>query len=247
MYGPKRQRPSPPRRLSTDERADVLDVLHEPRFIDLAPAEVYATLLDEGRRLCSVRTMHRVLAENTEAGERRNQLRHPNYTPPELLATAPNQLWSWDITKLLGPAKWTYYYLYVIIDVFSRYVVGWMVAHRESAALAQKLIAETCRRQGIAKGQLTLHADRGSSIDLEASCVPACRHGCHQNAFAAARLGRQPVQRGELQNAKVQARLPRPLRRKPLSRESPTRAQRASSPRRATSRHDCTAPVRPQS
>lgn len=164
MHGPKRRRPSPPRRLSTHERADVLDVLHEPRFIDLAPAEVYATLLDEGRHLCSVRTMHRVLAENTEARERRNQLRHPNYTPPELLATAPNQLWSWDITKLLGPAKWTYYYLYAIIDVFSRYVVGWMVAHRESAALAQKLIAETCRRQGIAKGQLTLHADRGSSM-----------------------------------------------------------------------------------
>jgi putative transposase len=164
VHGPKRRRPSPPRRLSADERKAVLEVLHEPRFIDLAPAEVYATLLDEGRRLCSVRTMHRVLAENAELRERRNQLRHPSYAPPELLATAPNQLWSWDITKLLGPAKWTYYYLYVIIDVFSRYVVGWMVAHRESAALAHKLIAETCRKQGIARGQLTLHADRGSSM-----------------------------------------------------------------------------------
>ena len=164
MHGPKRRRPSPPRRLSPDERTAVLDVLHEPRFVDLAPAEVYATLLDEGRCLCSVRTMHRVLAENAEARERRNQLRHPSYAPPELLATTPNQLWSWDTTKLLGPAKWTYYYLYVIIDVFSRYVVGWMVAHRESAMLAHKLIAETCRRQGIAKGQLTLHADRGSSM-----------------------------------------------------------------------------------
>jgi putative transposase len=139
-------------------------VLHEPRFVGLALAEVYATLLDEGRRLCSVRTMHRMLAENTELRERRDQLRHPSYERPELLATAPSQLWSWDITKLAGPAKWTYYYLYVILDVFSRYVVGWMVAHRESSALAHRLIRETCRRQGIEPGQLTLHADRGSSM-----------------------------------------------------------------------------------
>ena len=142
----------------------MLDVLHEPRFADLAPAQVHATLLEEGRYLCSVRTMHRILAEHEEVRERRDQLRHPLYARPELMATASNQLWSWDITKLAGPAKWTYYYLYVIIDVFSRYVVGWMVAHRESAALARKLIAETCKRQGIEKGQLTLHADRGSSM-----------------------------------------------------------------------------------
>lgn len=157
-------RPSPPRTLPTAERTAVLDLLHEPRFVDLAPAQVYATLLDEQRYLCSVRTMYRILEENQEVRERRNQRRHPNYAAPQLLATAPNQLWSWDITKLLGPAKWTYFYLYVILDVFSRYVVGWLVAHRETAALAEKLIRETCLRQGIVPGQLTIHADRGSSM-----------------------------------------------------------------------------------
>jgi putative transposase len=153
-----------PRGLSADEQQTVLDVLHEPRFVDLAPAEVYATLLDEGRYLCSERTMYRVLAAHSEVRERRDQLRHATHPRPELLATRPNELWSWDITKLLGPAKWTYFYLYVILDVFSRYVVGWMVAHRESATLAKKLIAETCRREGIEPSQLTLHADRGSSM-----------------------------------------------------------------------------------
>ena len=157
-------RKASPRRLSDAEREVVLAALHEPRFAELAPAEVYATLLDEGRYLCSERTMYRVLAENSEVRERRNQLRHPRYAPPELLATGPNQLWSWDITKLLGPAKWTYYYLYVIIDVFSRYAVGWMVAHRETAALAERLIEETCSRQQIVAGQLTIHADRGTSM-----------------------------------------------------------------------------------
>jgi putative transposase len=164
MLGPKPRRASPPRRLCDAERAAVLDVLHEPRFVDLAPAEVHATLLDEGRYMCSARTMHRVLAENLEVRERRNQLRHPSYAAPQLLATRPNALWSWDITKLLGPTKWSYFYLYVILDVYSRYVVGWMVARCESAALAHKLIAETCARQGIAAGQLTLHADRGASM-----------------------------------------------------------------------------------
>ena len=152
------------RALASEERAAVLEALHEPRFADLAPAEVYATLLDEDRYLCSERTMYRILAENQEVRERRDQLRHPAYTVPELLATRPNELWSWDITKLLGPVKWTYYYLYTILDIFSRFAVGWMVAHRESAALAERLIRETCRRQGIVPGQLTVHADRGSSM-----------------------------------------------------------------------------------
>jgi putative transposase len=147
-----------------EERQTVLDVLHEPRFADLAPAQVFATLLEECRYLCSLRTMHRILGEHAEVRERRDQLRHPAYARPELLATRPNELWSWDITKLLGPQKWTYFYVYVILDVFSRYVVGWMVAHRESAALAEKLIEETCVRQRIESGQLTLHADRGSSM-----------------------------------------------------------------------------------
>jgi putative transposase len=157
-------RPTPARALPPEERATVLAVLHEPRFVDRAPAEVYARLLDEDRYLCSERTMYRILAANQEVRERRDQLRHPRYAAPQLLATGPNQLWSWDITKLLGPVKWTYFYLYVILDVFSRYVVGWMVAHCESASLAERLIRETCARQAIAPGTLTLHADRGSSM-----------------------------------------------------------------------------------
>jgi putative transposase len=142
----------------------VLAVLHEARFMDLAPAQVYATLLDESAYLCSERTMYRILAANREVRERRDQLRHPQYTAPELLATRPNEVWSWDITKLLGPRKWTYYYLYVIMDVFSRKVVGWMVADWESATLARRLILETAERQGIVPGQLTIHADRGSPM-----------------------------------------------------------------------------------
>ncbi len=152
------------RAMSCDEKTAVLAVLHEERFVDLAPAEVYATLLDEGTYHCSERSMYRVLEENKEVRERRAQLRHPKYAAPELLATKPNQLWSWDITKLMGPAKWTYFYLYVILDVFSRYVVGWLVAESESKALAERFIRETCERQAIPPGQLTVHADRGSSM-----------------------------------------------------------------------------------
>jgi putative transposase len=161
---PPEPRPSPPRKLAAGERTSVLAVLHDPAFVDLAPAQVYARLLDEARYLCSERTMYRVLEANHEVRERRDQLRHPPYAAPELLATAPNQVWSWDITKLLGPAKWTHFSLYVILDIFSRYVVGWMVAHQESAALASKLIEQSCARQGIVPGQLTLHADRGASM-----------------------------------------------------------------------------------
>ncbi len=155
---------TPPRALSQVEKAEVRQILNNERFQDSAPREVYATLLDEGQYLCSWRTMYRILDENDEVCERRNQLRHPNYVKPELLATQPKELWSWDITKLLGPAKWTYFYLYVILDVFSRFVVGWTIAERESANLAQALIAETCARQGIQPDQLTIHADRGSSM-----------------------------------------------------------------------------------
>ncbi len=153
-----------PRALGAEERQLVLDTLHSERFRDAAPAQVYATLLDEGTYLCSERTMYRLLAEAQEVRERREQARHPAYTRPELLAKRPNEVWSWDITKLLGPAKWTYFYLYVVLDIYSRYVVGWMVAHRESAELAQRFIAETAAKQEIEMGQLTLHADRGSSM-----------------------------------------------------------------------------------
>ena len=152
------------RALKPIERATVLDTLTSEQFIDDAPRQVWAALLDQGKYLCSVSTMYRILRTETGVRERRDQLRHPSYSKPELLATAPNNVWSWDITKLLGPAKWTYFYLYVILDIFSRYVVGWMVAHTESAALAQQLISETCAKQGILPSQLTLHADRGSAM-----------------------------------------------------------------------------------
>ncbi len=161
---PRRPRPAPPRALAPSERQSVLDTLHSERFVDQAPAQVHAALLDEGQYLCSPRTMYRILDSAQEVKERRDQVRRPHYVRPELLAMAPNQVWSWDITKLMGPAKWSYFYLYVILDIFSRYVVGWMVAHRESAALAERLIGETCEKQGIEPGQLTLHADRGSSM-----------------------------------------------------------------------------------
>jgi len=161
---PIRERPLSPRALTPLEKTAVREVLNSERFQDQAPREVYATLLDEERYLCSWRTMYRILAENQEIRERRDQLHHPSYAKPELLATRPNQVWSWDITKLRGPAVWTYYYLYVILDVYSRYVVGWMLAERESEELAQELIRATCENQGIPPGQLTLHADNGSAM-----------------------------------------------------------------------------------
>jgi putative transposase len=153
-----------PLALSPGERNEVLDILHTERFVDKAPREIYATLLDEKSYLCSVRTMYRILEQTDELKERRRQVCRPHYAKPELLATGPNQVWSWDITKLKGPVKWTYYYLYVIMDIFSRYVVGWMVAQRELAVLARKLIDETMKKQSIQPGQLVIHADRGSSM-----------------------------------------------------------------------------------
>jgi putative transposase len=165
VSAPARQRSQEqPRALTGQERAQVLEVLHSERFADAAPATVYATLLDEGTYLCSESTMYRLLRERGETGDRRRQATHPAKVKPELVAAAPNTVWSWDITKLHGPAKWTYYYLYVILDIFSRYPVGWMVASRESATLAERLIAESVRKQRVDRGQLTLHADRGSSM-----------------------------------------------------------------------------------
>lgn len=153
-----------PRALSAAERAAILAALHAERFADTAPAEVWATLLDEGTYLGSLSTFYRLLRQAGQTRERRAQATHPAAVKPELIATGPNQVWSWDITKLHGPAKWTYYYLYVILDIYSRYAAGWMVATCESAALAEKLIAATAAKQHIRAGQLTLHADRGSSM-----------------------------------------------------------------------------------
>jgi len=152
------------RALVPAERQAVLDVLHSERFVDQSPAEVQATLLEEQTYLCSTRTMYRILDAAQEVRERRDQARHPAYAKPELVASAPNQIWSWDITKLKGPIPYLYYSLYVILDLFSRYVVGWMVAAHENARLAQRLIDATCRKQGIGPNQLTIHADRGAPM-----------------------------------------------------------------------------------
>lgn len=163
---PKRagHRPVPPLKLSVDEREQVQQTLCSERFVDQAPASIVATLLDEGVYLCAERTMYRILAEHNQLKERRRGHQRCVYAKPELLATAPNQVWSWDITKLKGPQTWSYFHLYVIIDIFSRYVVGWMVADREAATLAQTLIEQTCDKQSIKPDQLILHADRGPSM-----------------------------------------------------------------------------------
>ena len=191
-------RRSSPRALDPAERQAVSDQLHAPRFADSSPTEVYATLLDEGVYLASERTLYRILAEKGETRERRDQLTHPIYHKPELLAVRPNEVWSWDITRLLGPAKWTYFYLYVILDIFSRYVVGWMVAHREQAALAERLIADTLAKQEIALGELTIHADRGTSMlskpvalllaDLGVTKTHSRPHTSNDNPFSEAQF-----------------------------------------------------------
>lgn len=162
--GQQQPRKTPARALSTAERSHVLELLYSPRFVDRSPGEVVATLLDEQRYVCSERTMYRILAAEKANRERRNQRQHPVYKKPELVATAPNSVWSWDITKLLGPQKWTYYYLYVLLDLYSRYAVGWMVADRENASLASHLIEESCTKHGVKPDTLTLHSDRGAPM-----------------------------------------------------------------------------------
>jgi putative transposase len=192
-----RPRPASPRALMPAERESVRETLNNERFADKSPYQVYATLLDDDQDyLCSISTMYRILRQNDEVRERRNQLQHPSYSKPELLATQANQLWSWDITKLRGPVTWSYYHLYVILDVFSRYVVGWRIAQRESARLAEELIAESCFKQGIDQDQLTLHADRGSSmrsktvaqllLDLGVTKTHARPHTANDNPYSEA-------------------------------------------------------------
>ena len=201
LVGPRVQRtarPRPPLALDAQENQILLDTLNSERFVDTAPAAVHATLLDEGRYLGSVRTMYRLLAINGGCRERRDQLVHPTYTKPELLALAPNQVWSWDITKLKGPAKWTCFHLYVILDIFSRHVVGWLLAERESAELAEQLIADTVERHDIEPGMLTLHADRGASmrskpvaallVDLDIAKSHSRPHVSDDNPFSEAQF-----------------------------------------------------------
>ncbi len=180
--GQQQPRPTPARALKPTEREDVLDLLCSERFLDRAPGEVVATLLDEGRYLCSERTMYRILADNKFSNERRNQLRHPVYQKPELVATGPNQVWSWDITKLRGPVTWTWYYLYVMLDIFSRYPVGWLLALRESTALATQLIEESYLKQGVTKQNiLILHSDRGSAMTSQGTAQLLAKLGVTQS------------------------------------------------------------------
>ena len=195
---PPAPRPRAPLALSEGERCELLEVLNSERFADCAPRTIYAQLLDEGRYLGSVRTMYRLLASAGQSCERRNQRVHRAYAAPELLAVQPNEVWSWDITKLKGPVKWAYFHLYVILDIFSRYVVGWMIAPRESALLAEQLIAETVAKHNIAPGTLTLHADRGSSmrskpvaallVDLEVARTHSRPYVSDDNPFSEAQF-----------------------------------------------------------
>jgi putative transposase len=191
-------RPRPPLALSAPERQGLLEVLNSERFADCAPQTVYAKLLDDGVYLASVRTMYRLLAQQGQSCERRNQRVHPAYAKPELLAVKPNEVWSWDISKLKGPVKWSCYHLYVILDIFSRYVVGWMIALRESAQLAEQLIADTVAKQNIVPGTLTLHADRGTSmrskpvaallVDLEVAKTHSRPHVSDDNPYSEAQF-----------------------------------------------------------
>ena len=167
LPGAKTPRPAPEWALTQEERQAFLDVAHSLPFVDKTPAEIFYTQLDRGEYHCSIRTMYRILAGNAEVKERRNQLRHPVYKKPELMATAQNQLWSWDITKLRGPSKGVYYHLYVVLDVYSRYVVAWMLASRESEDLAKELLAEGYRKHGIRPGELTTHSDRGPAMKAQ--------------------------------------------------------------------------------
>jgi transposase InsO family protein len=202
-------RPSPPRALAAGQRQTVLDLLRSPRFVDLAPAEIYATLLDEGSYHCSISTMYRVLHDNSEVRARRQQLRHPAYTKPELLATRPNEVWSWDITKLKGPTKWTYFYLYVIIDIFSRRAVGWCIADAENAALFKVLFDDTIAKHDVPPGQLTLHADRGGPMKAKATALLLADLGVTKSHSRPHVSNDNPFSESHFKTLKYQPRFPK--------------------------------------
>jgi putative transposase len=204
-----RSRPSPPRALPAEPRQIVLDLLRSPRFADLAPAEIYASLLDEGIYHCSIRTMYRILNANSEVCARRQQLRHPVYTKPELLALRPNEVWSWDITKLKGPAKWSYFYLYVIIDIFSRRVVGWCVADAESAALFRPLFDDAIAKHQVPPGQLTLHADRGGPMKAKATAFLLAELGVTKSHSRPHTSNDNPFSESHFKTLKYQPSFPR--------------------------------------
>ena len=236
---PRTLRPSPARALSAGEREDVLALLHAPRFVDKSPAEVLATLLEEGHFPCSERTMYRILEANSEVRERRDQLRHPAYTKPELIAVRPSQVWTWDITKLRTHVKFEYLYLYVIIDIYSRYIVGWLLADRESAQLAERLVKETCEKHGVTPDYL--HADRGSAMKSKLLSQLLAQLDIERSH---SRPHREPVQ-----DPQVPPQLPREVRRsrrrpRLLPRVLPL-VQRAPSPRRTRLPHATPGALRP--
>jgi len=209
-------RPRPARALSVPQQQAVLDLLHPPRveprgspgFADQTPAEVYACLLDEGVYHCSIRTMYRLLGQNGEVRERRAQLRHPVYQKPELLAERPNEVWSWDITKLMGPAKWSYFYLYVILDIFSRRVVGWCVADAESAALFRPLFDDAIDKHDVPPGQLTLHADRGGPMKAKATALLLADLGVTRSHNRSHTSNDNPFSESHFKTLKYQPRSP---------------------------------------
>jgi putative transposase len=195
--------------LSAPQRQAVLDLLHAPRFADQAPAEIYATLLDEGVYHCSIRTMYRLLGQNGEIRERRQQLRHPVYQKPELLAEKPNEVWSWDITKLMGPEKWSYFYLYVILDIFSRRVVGWCIADAESATLFKPLFDDAIAKHNVPPGQLTLHADRGSPMKAKATAFLLADLGVTRSHNRPHTSNDNPFSESHFKTLKYQPRFPK--------------------------------------
>ena len=204
-----RPRSRPARALTEPQRREVLDLLHAPRFADQAPAEIYATLLDEGVYHCSIRTMYRVLDQNNEVRERRQQLRHPVYKKPELLAEKPNEVWSWDITKLMGPRKWSYFYLYVIIDIFSRRIVGWRVVDTESAALFKPLFEDALEKHNVPRGQLTLHADRGGPMKAKATAFLLADLGVTRSHNRPHTSNDNPFSESHFKTLKYQPRFPK--------------------------------------
>jgi transposase InsO family protein len=204
-----RPRPRPARALTRSQRREVLDLLHAPRFADQAPAEIYATLLDEGVYHCSIRTIYRILEQNGEVHERRQQLRHPVYQKPELLAERPNEVWSWDITKLMGPAKWSYFYLYVILDIFSRRVVGWCVVDAESATLFRPLFDDAIVKHNVPPGQLTLHADRGSPMKAKATAFLLADLGVTRSHNRPHTSNDNPFSESHFKTLKYQPRFPK--------------------------------------
>ena len=204
-----RSRPTPARALTAAQSTEVLDLLHAPRFADQAPAEIYATLLDEGVYRCSIRTMYRMLNRNEEIRERRAQLRHPVYQKPELLAERPNEVWSWDITKLKGPTKWSYFYLYVILDIYSRRVVGWCVTDAESAVLFKALFDDAITKNRVVAGQLTLHADRGGPMKAKATALLLSDLGVTRSHNRPHTSNDNPFSESHFKTLKYQPRFPK--------------------------------------